>query len=186
MNQITFNIWKHHRKCILYKTEELAAKSNGQSSLKTVLSHIGSSVTDMYLGELHPDQIVTEILEYVRINHLNNPEAYYYWLKGNNNYRIIPLSDRSLWTLRLGHEESKYIHIHPARYSPHSIRMKTITLKSIIATYYGCMKNNKTATLSEVNKARIELLNESPIKDANNQLGFGKMYQLFTGKDLSI
>ena len=56
-----------------------------------------------------------------------------------------------------------FVHIHPARYSKHTIRIKATTLKSIIAAKI-VLRNTSSIGLSEMNTIRVKYLHLSPVK----------------------
>ena len=60
----------------------------------------------------------------------------------------------------------RYVHIHPAKYSRHTIRVKANTLKTVLALKYASIKlmDKPNYNLQEVNRIRVELLGFSPIK----------------------
>lgn len=40
---------------------------------------------------------------------------------GSSGYRLINLPDDSIWAIRLGPADGRYLHLHPARRSPHAM-----------------------------------------------------------------
>ena len=60
-------------------------------------------------------------------------KRYTIWVEENGGYCMIELGDSSQWVLRLGHKPDQWVHLHPARYSPHTIRIKAHTLKTALA-----------------------------------------------------
>ncbi len=126
-----FNILKHHLKSI--QTLIIHQRIN----LTDDLAIIGNSVTDIYTGNLSVETIFSEIYDSLQLNEINNKNKYENWLKHNNNYQIVSLSDGSKWILRLSKDnEKQYIHIHPGRYSAHTLRIKSETLKTAVAFVY--------------------------------------------------
>jgi hypothetical protein len=181
---IMFNSWKHHKTFILEQVSECVSKKDGRQFLTKALSVIGNSVTDFYMGSMSPGEIFSEIVAFLKSEDLYSPEKYNHWLKENGGYRVIVLSDTSCWTLRLGDDATQYVHIHPGRYSPKTIRIKALTLKTIIAAiYWGRIKNSKP-TKEDINQARLELLQESPLKNINSIEGIGKAFKLIAGYEL--
>jgi hypothetical protein len=110
------------------------------------------------------------------------------WVEQNNGYRLFQLSDESIWTIRISKGNiEQYIHIHPGRYSPLSMRVKSESLKTAIA--FWCIKFsmdqkpnkyelnfNNTLFKTLPNKETINIirgyLNLSPVKkiDANSKV----------------
>jgi hypothetical protein len=92
-------------------------------------------------------------------------ENYKKWLfEKRSEYKLIEISDSSVWTLRLGNQE-RYVHIHPGRYSPFTLRVKALTLKTAIAVLI--IKHEKSFPLMDtlqINEVRKEILNSPPVK----------------------
>jgi hypothetical protein len=181
---VMFNAWKHHRNFIMSCVVDLSGHLSGKKLIDEGLAVMGNSVTDLYLGKLSPNEISTEIIGSLKSGGNFDTEDYSLWLSQNKGYRMITLSDSSRWTLRLGNDKDRYIHIHPGRYSPHSIRIKALTLKTIVASLYLCRIKNEIAEPGIINQARLELLQESPLKDAGNISGIVKAFKLIAGDDV--
>ena len=60
-------------------------------------------------------------------------------------YQKISIDDGSVWTMLKGISDNYYIHIHPARFSPHTIRVKANPWKSAIASLIYAHLNEKNA-----------------------------------------
>lgn len=162
---VLLNCWKHHAGFIRSKIKQY--RKNPETHLDTLRSEIfliGESLMDLYLGELTPKQIADSTIHFSRQNKIFNIEDFKEWLKEEKtDYRIIQLGDRSKWTLRLGRKEDRYIHIHPSRYSPHTLRVRSTSLKSaiLIRVLTKQYSGNKLATLNAIRK---EYLNLPPLK----------------------
>ncbi len=101
--------------------------------LKREIKHIGTCVMDIYKGSLTQETIFSEVTGYLETNHLIARNDFMAWTgTGYNDFRIITLSDTSRWTLKYHNNETRYVHIFPARSSPQSFRTKANTLKSAI------------------------------------------------------
>ena len=130
---LTFNCWKHHAGFIkkqikFYRNEKIS----GEELQKTLLV-IGGSQMDLYVGKLSPQEICDEIISKLRSTEVLAFEDFKQWLfEKGNKYKLIKISDHSVWTLRLGNQEERYVHIHPGRYSPLTLRVKALTLKTAI------------------------------------------------------
>jgi hypothetical protein len=181
---VMFNAWKHHRNHIISRITSVSSTALGRQEIMQGLAVIGNSVADLYLGHLSPDEICSEIISMLKTGGNYEPGHYSPWLSQNKGYRMVSLSDASRWTLRLGNDESRYIHIHPGRYSPNTIRIKALTLKTIVVTVYWCRIKNEKANLGIINQARLELLNEPPLKDAGSIAGIARAFKIITGEEL--
>lgn len=131
--------------------------------LATAVCVLGNSQMDIYYGELDIPALYQEIMQYITHAGVGEEAAYTAWLQQAGGYRELTLSDGSRWILLQGIEPGKYIHIHPARYSLHSLRVKATTLKTAIAclVYYP---GNKAPDLEALNEVRKTVLQLSPVK----------------------
>lgn len=150
-----FNAWKHH---LSFLQDQLRQIKRPDYLQKKMLA-MGTSVMDVYTGNLPLPEIQESIT-----HHLQHQQSYQYndflkWLRPEG-YKIIQLPDRSRWTLRQGEIPEYYIHLHPARYSPHSFRVKANLWKTALTM----VQKNSSLDLNEVNLIRKNLLHLSPIK----------------------
>jgi hypothetical protein len=162
---VLLNCWKHHAGFIrsMIKQYRRGPGTHLDSLLSEILL-IGESLMDLYLGELTPKQIADSTIQFSRQNEIFNIEDFKEWLKEERtDYRIIQLGDRSKWTLRLGRKEDRYIHIHPSRYSPHTLRIRSTSLKSAILVRV-LAKHYSGNQLVKVNSIRKEYLDLPPLK----------------------
>ncbi len=176
---VLFNGLKHHtgyiqafiRECIVHKNITL---------LREHLLSIGESQMDLYTGTLPVADIAWQIIEQVKGVGLFTRNQFIEYLRLHPaNYYTVPLSDGSLWVLRLGELENRYIHIHPGRYSLHTLRIKAGALKTAIATHVWMqLSEQNTISLNLLNQARKEILAASPVKSLESMVGFAKIYHL--------
>jgi hypothetical protein len=163
---VLFNCWKHHAGFIRSKIREYKIDpADNLTNLRSELLLIGESLMDLYLGELTPSEIGGSIINYIRKQKIFSNTEFQFWLKEEGyDYRIIELKDKSKWTLRLGNDKERYIHIHPSRYSPHTVRIRSASLKSAIL--YLVLENQKPQNmLLPVNRIRKDYLNLPPLKN---------------------
>jgi hypothetical protein len=132
------------------------------------------------VGKLSAETIKNECLKILQSEDLYEYEKYLSWIK-INEYQKIKLSDRSEWILKKGNKLSKYIHIHPAKYSAETIRVRSTTLKTVIALQVSGKKTHKNMkqNLENVNKIRNEYLSLSPIKSLSPEKGIYKLWKIF-------
>lgn len=93
-------------------------------------------------------------------------------------------SDQSVWIVKEGENTDRYIHIHPAKNSVNTTRVRATTLKTVIALKI-VLKNPRTdyqPILAEVNNIRIKYLGLSPVKNLQKEKGILKLWQLFKQK----
>lgn len=181
---IKLNCWKHH--ALFIKKELRKFKSESQiKGLQSSLLKIGESQMDLYYGMLSPEEIAKQTIEYLTSNSLNNKNEYSDWLyRVGNEYQTIELKDKSVWTLRSGDEEKRFVHIHPGRYSPQTVRVKALTLKSTICVLaYLRTQSPPSVDISLINEVRKKYLNAPPLKSINKENGLGKLIALLNNLD---
>jgi len=163
---LTFNCWKHHAGFIKNQIEFYGSKKISVEELQKTLLVIGESQMDLYVGELAPQKICDEIVSRLKSTGVLAFEAYKKWLfEKGNKYKLIEISDKSVWALRLGKYEERYVHIHPGRYSTVTIRVKAFTLKTAIAVLIiNYVKNSPLMDTLQINEVRKKILNLPPIK----------------------
>jgi len=180
---INFNCWKHHVGFIRKQIESVREIIELEE-LKVYLLKIGESQMDLYFGGYTPVKISEQILDYLYQKKILSFNQYQDWLtKDEKDYQLVELKDKSIWTLRLGEDVSRYVHIHPGRYSPHTIRVKATTLKTVILVLcsekIGEIKTIETQTINQIRK---KYLNEPPIKSYSSASGLGRLIDLLHKK----
>ncbi len=149
--------------------------------LKIHLLRIGDSQMDLYYGKYSPTEISDQIINSINRKKISSENHYDEWLKNEGkDYKLVELKDKSIWTLRLGETRERYVHIHPARYSPHTIRVKATALKTVILILclegFGELKDIDTES---VNIIRKKYLNEPPLKSLSKASGFMRLLDRF-------
>lgn len=140
-----------------------------------MMLHLGGSVTDLYCGSLSTADICSEVLSGLdslgALSHLNFRQ----WLfRYGSGYRELTLSDGSVWTLRLGREPGRYVHIHPSRYAPFTIRVKSGSLKSALGLIYLGLDFN----VENINRVREKFTALPPVKNGSAAKQIGNIYRL--------
>jgi len=136
---------------------------------------------DLYYGRYSPSEISNQIINSIKRKKISSENHYDEWLKNEGkDYKLLELKDKSIWTLRLGETRERYVHIHPARYSPHTIRVKATALKTVILILcledFGELKDIDTES---VNITRKKYLNEPPLKSLSGSSSFMRLLDLF-------
>jgi len=135
---------------------------------------------DFYTGNLAPVEIAEEIEKVLKQSDTYSKQKFLSWIYSNNGFQTLKLSDNSVWVLMEGNIPERYIHIHPGRHSPKTVRLRAGTLKSAIAVVVWAGIYGKPATnLKVVNEARKALLNESPVKHISRLSGLGAVIMRF-------
>ena len=125
----TFNPLKHHLGFIRRVIQE-ADLTAEEVEIFEVINSIGSTVTDIYCGDLSPKEIMIEVKAHlIRRSIFSRPEYEQWVWNSGKNYNFLELSDGSKWTFRKGEKTDRYVHFHPARTNG-SIRVRGTTLNS--------------------------------------------------------
>ncbi|MBN2634584.1 MAG: hypothetical protein JXR66_13560 [Bacteroidales bacterium] len=160
-----------------YISDKIADGTNiDEKLLAKEVKHIGSSVMDVYTGDLEIAEICRQIKAYLESNGLNSLKSFSDWAgTGYNDYRVVGISDTSGWTLKFKDEKLRFVHIFPARMSPLSFRVKGNTLKS--ALLYYILVGRDYITGSDLNKVR-SLIGLPPVKNALEAEAITKMIEV--------
>ncbi len=175
---ILFNPLKHYLAFIreFVSSRTLTINNPRLKELTRELKHIGTCVMDIYTGVLTQEEIFKEVLDFLKTNDLKEKEAYKSWTGTDfDNYRIVALSDTSQWTLKYHDHETRYVHIFPARSSPHSFRIKANTLKSAIL--YIIIFGKDFVSDDDLNAARA-LMGLSPVKEVADAEAVTEMIEI--------
>ncbi len=148
------------------------------------LTTLGNSQMDVYTGALLPAAIAEGVAGYLSEYHLLEPGAYAGWLQTAGGYRLVTLSDQSEWVLRWGEVPGSYAHIHPARYSPFSIRVKASTLKTaIVVCIWHRLSPHEQPHLTEINQLRRAWLQLPPMRSVEEAEGLRRLLTRLTLKE---
>jgi len=176
---IMFSPIKHHLH-FLQKEIKIWRGLTWEEVLENLLQ-VGNNLIDFYTGSLTVDQICREALEYFEQKDLLNHEAFLVWIQPSK-WKKIQLSDGSEWLIKIGNDARRYIHIHPAKYSEYSIRVRATTLKTVLVLQIQEIRPKKHAKtdLENVNTTRKKLLDLSPIKSLHSpDSGILRLWLLF-------
>ncbi|MBW8688297.1 hypothetical protein [Chitinophaga rhizophila] len=157
-DNILFNALKHHRGFILRQLAGLTP-----AALPDRLKILGNSQMDIYYGQLDVPAIGEETIAFLRAAGVAGEADYLAWLALQGGYAQFTLSDTSCWILLPGVEPGRYIHLHPARYSPHSLRVKAAILKTALACL-AVLPAGTLPDLAALNHIRVSMLDLSPVK----------------------
>lgn len=175
---IMFNPLKHYLPFIrdFVSNRAITINDPGLKDLTRELKHIGTCIMDIYTGSLPQVTIFNEIIEFLKINDLWARESFKAWAGIDfDDYRIVTISDASQWTLKYNNLETRYVHIFPARSSPHSFRIKANTLKSAIL--YIIIFGKDFVSDEDLNAARA-LMGLSPVKEVADAEAVTEMIEI--------
>jgi hypothetical protein len=159
---IVYHHLKHHLSSI--KSFMLTQCATSSEAYLQQLKRLGASQFDLYTGLLTSNQAVEEVFCYLQKNNCAAFLTYAAWIHENGGFQNITLSDTSIFTLRFLNDPKLFIHVHPARYSPHTLRIKANAMKSAIV-YAIKHPLSITLELETINQIRAEL-SLSPIRSA--------------------
>jgi hypothetical protein len=175
---ILFSPLKHYLPFIrdFVNSRNLNLNDPNLKKLTREIKHIGTCVMDVYSGDLPLQSIFIQILDFLRKNQLNTSEKYSKWTGTEfNDFRIVSLSDNSQWTLKYYDNKKRYVHIFPARSSPHSFRIKANTLKSAIL--YIIVIGKDYVSEEDLNAARA-LAGLSPVREVADAEAVTEMIEI--------
>ncbi len=173
-----FNPLKHHfafiREFIAARLTD-GSKIDGNELVKEI-RHIGSSVMDVYTGSLSVPDICFEIKEYLGMNGLEEINNFSAWTGIKfSDFKTVSISDTSQWMLKYHNNGKRYVHMFPARLSPHSFRVKANTLQSAIL--YFIMIGKDFITREDLNSTR-GMLGLSPVKNTEEAGAITEMIEI--------
>ncbi|MFO7977765.1 MAG: hypothetical protein R6U64_03825 [Bacteroidales bacterium] len=163
------NGWKHHLDFISREIGHfLPQNEHAFIGFCQQLKLMGRSLSDLYIGKLSPLQIREQMLHLLANKHVLTPEDYAAWLdSAPASFQEVLLSDHSRWTLLKGKDPAYYIHVHPSRYSPLTLRMNTNLLKTATAwmawkkTWPGQGLSPQTISMIRSHYLDLSAVNES-------------------------
>jgi len=131
---VVLNGCKHHAQ-VLRERIALAA-AGGEASLEGLAGQlvvIGTALMDLYTGRLSPAEIADRVLAALDAHNRLSLDAYRAWVQANGGYQVLTFpEDGSRWVLRLGDEADRYVHVHPGRWSPATLRVRANVLKTAV------------------------------------------------------
>lgn len=175
---ITFNVHKHHFRFLKQQIKKW--KTEEWNVVEKEMLFLGENLFDFYIGSLSEENICQEIVAFCRETNITDFSRFKLWL-GSAKYRKIDLSDSSRWIIKQSINPQRYIHIHPAKYSCHSMRIRATTLKTVVALQIQniSIQENMQNNLEQVNRIRKNYLQLSPVKSLSHNKGIFKIWRLF-------
>ncbi len=164
---LSFNPYKHHLQFVRQMIITFNKKGFNQDTVSILneIKQIGNNIMDLYTGDLQVEEIFNDIINQLALIELANKNDFKKWL-GISGYKTFELEDNSFWILRLGAYEAAFVHIHPARYGKHVIRITGSAWKTALAV--EIMKNripeSLTETIERINYVRNHFIDLAPVK----------------------
>lgn len=174
---VRFNPFKHHRNYILRILE-----SASPELVIGLLDPVCNNYIDIYSGTMTPKAIGNAVIDILKSNQVFQADDLIRWVDSKNGYRQIKLDDRSEWVVRKSNEVERYIHLHPARNGPYTIRFKGSTLKTAYLLKTGFTGLQEILSLENVNRARMQI-GLSPVKKLERSKGILNCYEKFFSQE---
>lgn len=170
---LRFNPFKHHRNYLLSLLEKT------DPELITRLLHpICNNYVDLYTGEMSPEAISHAVTDFLRETQVLQENDFTRWVNLHNGYQQIKMEDQSVWVVRKSEQKDRYIHLHPSRTGPLSVRLKGSVFKTI-CQLKSCFPNHPpTFSLEQANLARQQV-GLSPVKKIDQGKGILKSFDTF-------
>ncbi len=157
---VMLNGWKHHQGFLVSQIRKWAGSDERTFPLCIAkLKMLGDSQFDLYTGSMPPEEIASDLTDTLKGFRAYSPDSYYRWIESSPQlFWQLSISDHSEWTMRKGDSEEFYIHIHPARYSKHTRRLKSNPLRTGLATLILANMRNEKPGLALMNEVRRNYL----------------------------
>jgi hypothetical protein len=177
---LLFNTWKHHAAALKERIAGHAGRGEaGLRVLSDELIVIGAQLMDLYVGGYSPAEVGRLILNQLARNGRLDRAAYCSWVEEGGGYRMMNLPDDSGWVLRLGDEDSRYVHLHPGRWVPQTRRVRANVLKTaVMVLAHAAASGDNPLDRAVVNRVRKEYLGLAPVGWLDGDQGLGEMIGL--------
>jgi len=184
---VLFNTWKHHAGALRVRIREAAAV--GVEALEELggrMAVLGTKLMDLYTGRFWPREIALKVLAGLRAEGRLEWPAYRGWVEGQGGYALTTFpEDGSRWVLRLGDETERYIHLHPGRWSPATVRVRANVIKTAFLVLVAVAIHGGDPTDRVlINDVRGRYLGLAPLgKDLADEEGLGRIIGLLRSGD---
>jgi hypothetical protein len=171
---VLFNPWKHHAGALRRRIARAAAAgAAGLADLAGELVVVGNDLMDLYTGAFAPAEIAHKVLGALRAEGRLGPDEYRAWVAAGGGYQVHTFpEDDSRWVLRRGEEGGRYVHVHPARWAPRTLRVRANVLKTaVMVLAHAAVHGGDALDVARINRARQEYLGFSPIGRLKGEQG---------------
>jgi hypothetical protein len=177
---VLFNAYKHHAGALRRYIAEAARQGEpGLVAMAARLVVIGNELMDLYTGDLAPEGIAARVLDLLNKEGRLALGPYKEWLQGQGGYGVLTLEDSSCWVLRLGDEADRYVHVHPARWKPHTRRVRANVLKTAVMVLADVgAHGGDPLSVKRVNAVRQTYLGLSPVRELAGDQGLSVVIDL--------
>jgi hypothetical protein len=179
---VLFNLHKHHAGFLRERIgTAVAAGATGLPALADELVIVGTKLMDLYHGPFSPREIADRVMAKLRPARRDTPTEFRAWVESAGGYETIEFpEDMSRWVLRTGDEADRFIHVHPARNSPFTVRVRANVLTTAVLTLaYSAIHGGDPLSRSVVNAVRRDYLGLAPVgRDPSTVEGIGAVIEL--------
>jgi hypothetical protein len=171
---VLLNAWKHHAGWVRERIADVA--TGGETAIPELAAELlvtGGRIMDVYFGPLTVCEIGHRVLDGLRMGGRFEPGVYARWLEGQGGYAVVPVGDDgSRWAIRLGPLDGRYVHIHPGRYSPNTVRVHANPWKTAILVHaLAPITGRFPADLAVVNEVRTRWLDLPAVSGVGAAVG---------------
>jgi hypothetical protein len=179
---VLLNAWKHHAAFLRRQVREASTAGDaGLDALAANLVVVGTELMDLYTGRFTPAEIAAKVLDELKAKDLLAPPAYRAWVAESGGYAVTTFAeDSSRWVLRVGDEDGRYVHVHPARWAPETRRVRANVMKTaaLVLAHAG-VHGGDPLDRARANAVRQKYLGLAPIgRELSGDQGLGALLDL--------
>ena len=179
---VLLNAHKHHAGFLGQRIKHaVAAGPPALAPLAAELVVVGAKLMDLYHGPFSPREIGEKVLADLKRSGRDAPDAFRAWVEAAGGYRVTEFpEDTSRWVLRSGEEGGRFVHIHPARWAPFTVRVRANVLTTaVMALAYVKVHGGDPIDRKVVNAVRRDYLGLAPVgRDPSGDEGIGSVIAL--------
>jgi hypothetical protein len=180
---LLFKTLKHHLRYLQWRSAGCSCGNHeALTSLASETAALGTGLWDLYTGELTPLDVSLALLQQLEHAAVLDSRHYRQWLDAADGFRIVTLpEDSSQWVLRWSDGVGRYIHVHPARGSPHSRRVRGTVLKTAALTAaHVRYSSNTPLDVTLINQLRKAYLDLPPIGQLERDHGLAEVLAILS------
>lgn len=178
---VLFNTYKHHAGALRRRIDRAAAHGGivALGLLGKQLAVLGTRLMDVYTGPLTPAQLGQRVLEWLQVQGHAERDRFAAWLTSQRDYTTLTI-DGANWVLRDSGDATRWVHLHPGRWSPQTLRARANAIKTAaLAQLHARIHGNNPRDLATMNALRREHLSLPPLaKVSDDDEGVGVLLEL--------
>lgn len=183
---VLFNTWKHHAGTLRTRLDQVAGGGpEAVRALARQLAVVGGGLMDLYTGTLSPRDLSARVIDDLRRSGRLDPEAYHAWLLQAGDYAMLTHpDDGSCWVLRMGDPAGRFVHLHPGRWTPYTMRVRANVLKTAVLVHaHVRVHGGDPMSRDVIDAVRRDLLGLAPLgRDPGGDAGLGAAIELLRGR----